>query len=102
MTGRPANDNGDFDPYHGGEVVPLLLVIPESVAQLVGAEREDGAEGVNARGPLAKRPIVPLENSPLVMVERIDPEAKGVHLCLIHHHQKKHPHKGVGVLAVGR
>lgn len=21
---KPANDNGDFDPFHGGEVVPLF------------------------------------------------------------------------------
>lgn len=23
MSGKPSNDNGDFDPYHGGEVTPL-------------------------------------------------------------------------------
>lgn len=36
MIGRPSNDNGDFDPYHGGEATPLppppqKLVLSETV-----------------------------------------------------------------------
>lgn len=48
MSGKPANDNGDLDPYHGGGVPPPRAAVDSWASQCAAIDRRNVITANNA------------------------------------------------------